>query len=126
MKKKELEEHISTLFGHFNDPCGVGEDESIANRIEVDLYGKELEYLDAFFEKEYKKGFKAGEELHQNFLRFYLGIMRAAFSYGYVVGQILDPGYDEVNEARQAILNDIKKNKLLLYLPRAQNAVERG
>jgi hypothetical protein len=117
MNTEELKKHYETLFEYFSDPFRQGSEETIYDRI-IDLFEEEDKYLGDLTDQKYKESFEEGEKAIDNFHHFTQGIMNAAFSYGYVIGRLLDPAWGEVKEAEEAILNDIKENELLVYLPR--------
>lgn len=118
MKKNKLKECFLRLFQHFNDPFYAYSGGTMEDRI-LDSFDKENKFLEGFFEKQYKRqGFKKAEELNENFRTLRSGVIQAAFSYGFTIGKLLDPLWSEVKEAEKVILEDIKKEELILYLPR--------
>jgi hypothetical protein len=123
MKAQKLKEYCTKLFEHFNDPQRCGDGTLIDLRI-LEIMGRENKYLEAMTdERNEKEGFKEGEEEAGEILfDFSQGLISLAFSYGFIIGRLLDPGWKEVKEVEAAILEDIKKEELLLYLPRKTKA----
>ena len=112
MKPKKLKEKCSKLFNHFGNFYPY--ENTIWSEL-YDLVEKDKDYLSGLCEADLKRRRRMHEDHLSNFRD---EVMSIAFSYGYVIGSLLEPGEKEIKEAEEAILEHLKEKELLPFFPK--------